>query len=55
MISMLFTFAAGCGGGNTSEKELPYKPLIKPDLMWDTDALFSRTRNRNARQNRRLY
>lgn len=40
---MLFTFAAGCGGGNTSEKELPYKPLIKPDLMWDTDALFSRT------------
>lgn len=33
MISMLFTFAAGCGGGNTSEKELPYKPLIKPDLI----------------------
>ena len=43
MISMLFSFAMGCGGGADSKREYPYKPLIKPDLMWDTETLFSRT------------
>ena len=40
-LSLIMLLAAACGSG-TGGTETSWEPLIREDLMWDTDMLFSR-------------
>lgn len=46
LLSLLFAVSAvGCGGNENNDNRKPteYRPLIREDLMWDTESFFSRS------------